>query len=373
MDARDTHTRTADTRRKRRVLIAIAVVALATTVSGVWIGWRVGGATCSREFDDVVTAAAAFIATALCLRAALRDRGRMRLFWFLFSGACLCWTTAEVIWAVYDLVLRVPVPVPSWADLGYLTAIPVAVAALLCHPAMVRTGTRHLRSLLDSLTVAAALLFMSWTLVLEPLWHSTDLSTIGGLVALAYPFGDVVMIFFIVRAVRQMTGGNGLTLWLLLAGLLIMALADSAYAYMSTTNSYASPSPIDVGWIAAYLAIALAAFSSQPSRTAAHDIAVSESPTLASFLAPFIAALFALAVIGLELHLRHHLDIAASSSASMLLVLVLARQTLLAHELAAAVETEDAHRLRGLMNTALGRRPASAAARNRPHHRARRS
>ena len=295
----------------------------------------------------MVTAAAAFIATALCLRAALRDRGRMRLFWFLFSGACLCWTTAEVIWAVYDLVLRVPVPVPSWADLRLLDRDSGCGRGAALSPGD-GPDRNAASALLDSLTVAAALLFMSWTLVLEPLWHSTDLSTIGGLVALAYPFVDVVMIFFIVRAVRQMTGGNGLTLWLLLAGLLIMALADSAYAYMSTTNSYASPSPIDVGWIAAYLAIALAAFSSQPSRTAAHDIAVSESPTLASFLAPFIAALFALAVIGLELHLRHHLDIAASSSASMLLVLVLARQTLLAHELAAAVETEDAHRLRGL-------------------------
>ena len=52
----------------------------------------------------------------------------------------------------------------------------------------------------DGLVVATALLFLSWTLVLGPLWRSADLSTWAGVVALAYPFGDVVIVFFIVLA-----------------------------------------------------------------------------------------------------------------------------------------------------------------------------
>jgi hypothetical protein len=341
--------------RKGRVLVAVAVVAIATAVSAVWIGLRVGGAGSVRDFDDIATALAAAVATACCVRAALRHRGRMRLFWSLLAGATLCWTLAEVTWAVYELVLRMSVPVPSWADLGYLSAIPFAVAALLCHPSMNRTARRRARSLFDSLIVATALVSLSWTLVVGPLWHSTDLSTLGGLVALAYPFGDVVIVFFILGAVRARTGVNRPALWCLLAGLLMMALSDSTYAYLTTTNSYASGNLIDVGWIAAYLTIALAAFSSEPSTVRQWRTRATDAPTRASFLAPFVPAMVALGVAGFELQLGPHLDHAATLMVFGLVVLVLGRQTLLALEAATLVDTKEGHSLRALIRVALGR------------------
>ena len=341
--------------RKRRVLVAVAVVALATGVCAVWIGLRVGGVGSVRDFDDIATALAALVATACCAKAALRDRGQMRLFWSLLAGATFCWTLAEVIWAVYELVLRISVPVPSWADLGYLGAIPLAVAALLCHTAMNRTARRRARSLFDSLIVATALAFLSWTLVGSSLWHSTDLSTLGGLVAFAYPFGDVVIVFFILGAIRERTGGNRLALWCLLAGLLMMALSDSTYTYLSTTNSYATGNLIDVGWIAAYLTIALAAFSSEPSTVRQARTRSTDAPTRASFLAPFLPAVVALGVAGFELQLGHHLDHPATLMAFGLVVLVLGRQTLLALETATLVDTKEGHSLRALIRVALGR------------------
>jgi diguanylate cyclase len=341
--------------RKRRVLVAVAVVAIATCVSAVWVGLRVGGAGSVRDFDDTATALAALVATGFCVRAALRHRGQMRLFWSLLAGATLCWTLAEVTWAVYELVLRMSVPVPSWADLGYLGAVPFAVAALLCHPAMNRAARRRARSLFDSLIVATALVFLSWTLVVGPLWHSTDLSTLGGLVAIAYPFGDVVIVFFILSAVRERTGVNRLALWCLLAGLLMMALSDSTYTYLTTTNSYATGNLIDVGWIAAYLTIALAAFSSEPSTVRQWRIRATDAPTRASFLAPFVPAVVALGVAGFELELGHHLDHAATLMALGLVVLVLGRQTLLALEAATLVDSKEGHSLRALIRVALGR------------------
>ena len=51
-----------------------------------------------------------------------------------------------------------------------------------------------------------------------------------GIRALGYPFGDVVIVLFVVLAVRGMTREGRLPLWLLLGGLLAMALADSTYA-----------------------------------------------------------------------------------------------------------------------------------------------
>jgi len=271
----------------RRFIGAVGVVVFATVVCGVWIGLRIGGGRVTLWVDDAATPLAALIACVLCFRARARHAGRMRLFWTLLGCATASWTLAEVIWGYYALILDVEVPAPSWADLGYLSAIPLTVAALVVHPATKGSGTRKARSVFDGLVIATALMFLSWTLVLGPLWHTANLSTWAGAVNLAYPFGDVVIVFFIVLAIRGMTGRDRLSLWCLLGALLVMALSDSTYTYLTDVASYSSSSAhlIDTGWIAAYLGIALAAFSSR-SDGAVPVRAEHAKLSLASLVAP---------------------------------------------------------------------------------------
>src|ERR1035438_6637576 len=145
----------------RRFLRALAVVILVTGICGLWIGLRVGGARVTLWVDDGATPLAALIACVLCFRARARHSGRMRLFWTLLGCATASWTLAELIWGYYALILDVEVPVPSWADLGYLSAIPLAVAALVVHPATRGSGTRKARSVFDGLVIATA----SWSVV----------------------------------------------------------------------------------------------------------------------------------------------------------------------------------------------------------------
>ncbi len=247
---------------------------LVTGVIGVWLGLQIAGARVTLWVDDLVTPLVASVACVSCLGARARHDGRMRLFWSLLACATASWTLAEVVWGYYALILNVEVPVPSWADVGYLAAIPLAVAALVVHPATRGSGTRKVRSLFDSLVVATSLLLLSWTLVLGPLARSADLSTSTGVVTLAYPFGDVVIVFFMVLAIRGMTGSNrlslgsnSLSLCCLLAALLAMALSDSIFSYLTEVAKYTGGDVIDTGWVAAYLGIALAAFSSRASDT----------------------------------------------------------------------------------------------------------
>ena len=337
----------------RRFLSAVAVIALTTGVFAVWIGLRVGGTQITLWVDDVVTPLAALIACVLCFRARARHIGQMRLFWTLLGCATACWTIAEIIWGYYALILNADVPVPSWADLGYLSAIPLAVAALIVHPATHGSGTRKTRSLFDGLVVAAALLFLSWTLVLGALWRSSDLGTWSGVVSLAYPFGDVVIVFFIVLAMRAMASGDRLSLWCLLAGLLAMALADSTFTYLTASSTYTSPGLIDTGWIVAYLAIALAAFSSQPSSATVANPKRTR-PSLASLIAPMAPVLLALAVAAVEIRLGHHLDHTAWLMAFGLVVLVLLRQGLILFELLAHRRDTQAGLMERFTQAALG-------------------
>ena len=318
----------------RRFIGAVGLVVCATVVCGVWIGLRIGGGRVTLWVDDAATPLAALIACVLCLRARARHVGRMRLFWTLLGCATACWTFAEILWGYYALILDVEVPAPSWADLGYLSAIPLTVAALVVHPATKGSGTRKARSVFDGLVIATALLFLSWTLVLGPLWRSSDLGTWAGVVNLAYPFGDVVIVFFIVLAIRGMTGQGRLSLWCLLGALLVMALSDSTYTYLTDVASYSSTSGqlIDTGWIAAYLGIALAAFSSR-SDGAVPAKAEHARPSLASLVAPLLPVLLALTVAAVEIRLGHHLDRAAWLMAFGLIALVLVRQGLAILEL----------------------------------------
>jgi len=340
----------------RRFLGAAGVVVLVTGVAAVWLGLGIGGGRVTLFLDDALTPLAALSACVLCLRARSRHVGRMRLFWTLLGCAMASWTFAEGVWGYYALIIDVEVPVPSWADVGYLSAIPLAVAALVVHPATSGSGgARKARSVLDGLVVATALMFLSWTLVLGPLWHSTDLGTWGGVVAVAYPFGDVVIVFFIVLAIRGMTGGDRLSLWCLLGALLVMALSDSTYAYLTELASYNSSSAnlIDTGWIAAYLGIALAAFSSR-SNGAVPQRAEHARPSLASLISPLLPVLLALTVAAVQIRLGHHLDRPAWLMAFGLIALVLARQGLMVLELLAPSRDTQTGLVQRLTHTALG-------------------
>ena len=60
----------------------------------------------------------------------------------------------------------------------------------------------------------------------------------------------MVIVFFIVLAIRGMTGGDRLALWCLLAALLAMAISDSTFTYLANVANYTSGRLIDTGWVA---------------------------------------------------------------------------------------------------------------------------
>jgi hypothetical protein len=290
---------------RRRFLLALGSAALAAGGFAAWLGWRVGGETSVRCVSDVGQALAAMAATVTCIHIGVRHKER-RGFWWLLAGSCGAWMSGQWIWTAYDLASSEGPPVPSWADVGYLAFIPLAVAALLCHPGIRGSGMRKVRSLLDGLAIAVALLFLSWTTVLGPLWRSSDLTTLGGVVTLVYPFGDVVIAFFVVLALHRMTTTDRLGLWFLLAGLIGLALADSTYAYLVQVKRYATGNLLDAGWFAGFLGIALGALASD-----VRDVRVrveSALPGLPSRIAPLLPMLVALIVAATRIDLAHRPD-----------------------------------------------------------------
>jgi hypothetical protein len=132
-----------------------------------------------------------------------------------------------------------------------------------------------------------------------------------------------------------------------------MAISDSTYTYLTNVANYTSGRLIDTGWVAAYLGIALAAFSSR-SRGAVVSRAELSRPSLASLISPLLPVLLALSVAAVEIRLGHHLDRAAWLMAFGLIALVLVRQAMLVRELLAPSRDVHAGLMQRLGHVALG-------------------
>jgi hypothetical protein len=176
-------------------------------------------------------------------------------------------------------------------------------------------------------------------------------------VALAYPFGDIVIVFLVVLAVRGMTTSSRMPLWCLLGGLLAMVLSDSTYAYLTEVASYSTGNLLDVGWVAGYLAIALGAFTADADESTAESTAEKAGPSppsLPSVVVPFLPVIGALGVAAIEIKSASQLDDVALLMVFALTGLVLARQALLLLDFLAPRRDHEAALSGRLTRTALG-------------------
>ena len=321
---------------RNRPVQALAVIGALTLAFGAWVATGLGGELTTRAVDDLATVAAVAAAAWLCARAALRHEGRLRLHWWLLAAGCTAWAIGEVLWAVYDLVTG-DVPKTSWADVAFLAALPPIAAALLVHPALRVRMIGRARALLDGLVLAAALFFAAGNLILEPVRQSTDLTSRAGVVTLAYPLSDVVIVFLVVLVIRETTRSARLDLWWLLSGVLLIAVSDSAYSYLTDVRSFSTGGVIDTGWFAGYLAIAVGAMCARSHAGAPLPANWSSRPTRAGILTPFLAIFGALVLLAARIETGHRLDNVSLAVAFAVVGLVLLRQVLLVIDLVAPV------------------------------------
>jgi two-component system, sensor histidine kinase and response regulator len=239
-----------------------AAAALAGVASLVFVLWTANvwfGDKATTSFDDIGEAVAAFIAAASCAFAAFRNRGRVRAAWALFAVSALSWAVGEVIWTYYEVFSGQDVPFPSLADAGYLLAVPFAIAGVLTFTsAPTRLATRSETVLAGSI-VALSFLFIAWGLGLGNIYAASSQSLEGQVIALAYPIADIITVTVLVVALRRARKPEVGRMLLLLGGLACTALADSAFAYLTASDSYSAIGSVyDSGWFVGYLLIALA-------------------------------------------------------------------------------------------------------------------
>ena len=135
---------------------------------------------------------AAFAAAAGCLVAASRG-GAHRRTWIFLACASISWGFGQVIWTWYESSGR-EVPFPSYADVGYLGLPLLAAIGLLSLPSATQSLAGRIRTLIDGMMIAGAVLLCSWVLVLDKVYAAGGDRIVPTLISLAYPLGDVVLI-----------------------------------------------------------------------------------------------------------------------------------------------------------------------------------
>ena len=183
------------------------------------------------------------------------ERGdKPREVWKFMTVFIWLWTTAEVIWVVY-LLQGDDVPLPSWADVFWLTGFVFLTIALRKQYQIVTMKTVELWKIL-AIWIAVALLTALVTFV------SNVEFSLGHYLEYFYAVADFAAGIAAIRIFLAFRGGLMSRPWI---GLFVLGLADALYAWLIASNMYAMSvgegDPIsmiaDTTYMAAYLVLAI--------------------------------------------------------------------------------------------------------------------
>src|SRR5215213_5048169 len=198
----------------------------------------------------------------------------------LLGLGIISWILGQALFTYYEWVLRQAPPLPSLADVGYLSVYPFLLAGILLLPAHPVPVASRTRIALDGLMTMIAAVTFSWYFVLGPVLEQGTETTLAKAVSVAYPLADIVLIACLVILASRPEEQTLLPAVRLLAlGLILIVVADSNFAYWSLHYAYATGSLPDVGWSLGYMLIALGAFAARlhPTRDEPGDASRSKS------------------------------------------------------------------------------------------------
>jgi signal transduction histidine kinase len=180
---------------------------------------------------------------------------------WLLSAALLSYTIARNLWTLYDrFIYPNHVPFPTVPDLFFVLQYPFFILALVLLPGAPPWGPR-LKVILDCMLLMGAGSALSWYFVLAPIYLHSAEPTAGKMINLAYPIGDLCILFgltvaFIYRRCQVVRS----VLALLLVAFICLIIADAwaAWILLYPSHVYQTGYPPDFFWNAFYLLVPLA-------------------------------------------------------------------------------------------------------------------
>ncbi|MBC9822610.1 ATP-binding protein [Terrabacter sp. MAHUQ-38] len=277
----------------RAAAIGCAVVALALAgfvLSGI------GGQDATRATTDAAFVVFSAFAAFACFRAArLRQPGR-RLPWRLLGGAASCYALGNTIWFYYQVLAPDQQTYPGPADIFFVAVVPFAVAAMLTLPSRDLSAAARARAIADGLIIGAALLFISWIVLVGPLFEQLgEVSWLYLAVYVYYPLTDIVIISIAGGLAIRAAGRERVPILLVAVGFVSIACADTGIGYLALQGKEAAGSGFDLGWTIGYMLLGLAALAPQGEGDVSDDRVDPRAPVRE--LLPYVPVGVMLAVV----------------------------------------------------------------------------
>ncbi len=255
----------------------------------------------------------------------------MRAGWICVALGCLSFAIGQGTWTYLETIKGQEVPFPGWPDAGYVGTYPFLIAAMVL---LMQSGqvAGRARLLLDSAIAAGALGVLSWYFIMGRLWAKTDVSMLGKIISVAYPLGDVAVIFMAIVAFNSMVGDRARrrSMALLGIGMILIAFADTTFTLMSLNETYETGSWSDWGWSFGWLLVAFGCLNRFWNVPAAETGKAKATKNWAIFLrafGPYLAVLASLGVtFGVDYFDDHKISLSSHTEVFFLGALIVIRQ-----------------------------------------------
>lgn len=279
-----------------RSRILLGVVCAGYSV-GAAVGW--GSPRLALVMGDFGLAVAALVAAVSCFLYARTGAGRLRPAWLLFSLSSLMAACGNAVWGWYEVILSVPVPTPSLADVFFLCFAPPAIVGLLVLAKRPVTRAGWVCLALDAWLIAGSLLTLAWSLALAHAAHMAgfqEASVAPAALSLAYPLLDIVLVSMVLALHFRRSGANRSAVNTTIAALALTVLSDAVFTSPLLRSTYHSGQLLDAGWFAGSLLLAYAPWGARRGPGAAErpgpPRAAASRPIAGSLaaLTPYLAA-----------------------------------------------------------------------------------
>ncbi|CAN5819204.1 hypothetical protein BH10CHL1_BH10CHL1_40640 [soil metagenome] len=183
---------------------------------------------------------------------------RLFLAWCILAVALLFFASGDVTWVILENILKTS-PFPSLADGFYLIYYPLFLIGILLLATKPLSGREKLKTLLDMGIVMLASVLVLWNYWLGPLAASVqDESALVQILSLAYPVGDLILLWALLMLLyRRPEGQLSHPLLLLALGVGIQIMMDGIFGYQSIVGDYGG-GWLDIGWILSHLLVFIA-------------------------------------------------------------------------------------------------------------------
>jgi diguanylate cyclase (GGDEF)-like protein/PAS domain S-box-containing protein len=275
--------------------------------------------------------------------------------WYWFAGGFLLFWLGDLYTYSYPKITgNAMTPFPSLGDASYLAVYPALMVGLILLVRR-RSARSSDQSALDAAILTIGLAVPQWIALMAPDLHMTDLTTVGKVVQVAYPFGDVILLAAALRLALD-GGKRGTSFGLMFLAIVGLLVTDFVYGLKLIDGTYANQLWLDLGWISFYVLWGAAAL--HPSMAT-----LDQGQPSASLLTRGRLALLAVAsLIAPGVEIVHDIDradwdmLVVTSGAAVLFGLVVARMAGLMRQQERSMERERALAKAGAALVAAGTR-----------------